>query len=65
MIDGVTGKLFEAGDVDGLSELIMDSLLRPELYKAMGNEARAWIMRDFDCAKVVERYVSFVEKILR
>jgi glycosyltransferase involved in cell wall biosynthesis len=65
VIDGVTGKLFEAGDVDGLSELIMDSLIRPELYKAMGNEARAWIMRDFDCAKVVERYVSFVEKILR
>jgi glycosyltransferase involved in cell wall biosynthesis len=64
VIDGVTGKLFEAGDIDGLSELLMDFLVKPELYKSNGDEARAWVIRDFDCAKVVERYVTFIDGLL-
>lgn len=59
--DGENGYLFQPGDVNGLSEKILQALEDPSL----GIRARETIQEGFDIRENVSRYISLYEGLLR
>ena len=54
--DGETGMTFPAGDVEALARACVRLLDDPALRGALGDRARAWIVRDRQWPALVERY---------
>jgi glycosyltransferase involved in cell wall biosynthesis len=61
--DGVSGRLFTPGDVDGLATALARLADRPEERAAMGREARRIAERRFDAVDMVVRYRTLFAEI--
>jgi len=61
--DGVSGRLFTPGDVEGLATALGRLADRPDERAAMGREARRIVERRFDAADMVVRYRTLFAEI--
>ncbi len=59
VIDGVTGLLVPAQDVDAFAQAIAQLVVRPDLRKSMGLVAMQRVERDFSQAVVVQAWLDF------
>ena len=62
--DGETGRLFEVGDVDGMSDAAIDLLSHPEKLREMGYAARRTAQARFCASRIIPKYVEYYEKVL-
>jgi len=62
--DGVSGRLFEVGDVNAFATAAIDLLQNPERRRAMGAAGRARAESEFSKERVVERYVDYYRKVI-
>ena len=62
--DGVTGYLFEVGDVAGMAHAAIDLLSHPEKLKEMGAAARRTAQARFCASRIIPKYVEYYEKVL-
>jgi glycosyltransferase involved in cell wall biosynthesis len=58
VVEGETGFLVDAGDVQGLIERLRTLVLDPELRRRMGRAARQHVERHYDASRNGERIVS-------
>jgi glycosyltransferase involved in cell wall biosynthesis len=65
IVDGVTGRLISAGDVDGLATAVLELLSDPETRQAMGQSARESYLSRFDIRVVAPKYLELYEQLLR
>ena len=63
--DGVTGCLFEPGDVRGLREAFGRMLSRPQLLADMGAAGRKRFLKEFELSQMVGRTRRIYEGLLR
>ena len=62
--DGETGRLFEVGDVDGMSDAAIDLLSHPEKLREMGYAARRTAQARFCASRIIPKYVEYYERVL-
>jgi len=62
--DGVTGLLYEVGDVDGMSQGVLELLKDRERLDAMRNAGRETARTRFCSTLVVPHYVSYYESVI-
>lgn len=62
--DGVTGRLFEVGDVDGMAHAAIDLLSHPVKLHEMGLAARRTAQARFCASRIIPKYVEYYEKVL-
>jgi glycosyltransferase involved in cell wall biosynthesis len=62
--DGVTGLLYEVGDVEGMAAGALSLLNDSERLKTMRDAARREAQKRFCATLVVPRYVHYYEKVL-
>ncbi len=62
--DEKTGKLVTPGDIEGLSDAILDCLLNPEKYEKMGFEARLRIEQGYTLKHQADRYLELYHDLL-
>jgi L-malate glycosyltransferase len=62
--DGVTGLLYELGDVDGMAAGAIELLSDPERHRDFGRRARERALERFAEAKVVGNYRALYERVL-
>ncbi|MGB3309790.1 MAG: glycosyltransferase [Nodosilinea sp.] len=62
--DGETGRLVSLGNLDGLSEVILDSLLNPSRYEEMGLKARIKIEENHSLEHQANRYIDLYKRLL-
>ncbi len=62
--DGVTGLLFEVGDIEAMAQGVLGLLNDPERMNAMGEAARGAAKKRFCATLVVPRYVRYYEQVL-
>lgn len=62
--DGVTGRLFEVGDVNGMARAAIDLLRNPEKLKEMGAAARRTAQDRFCASRIIPKYVGYYERVL-
>ena len=61
---GVGGQLFAAGNVDLLSQLLERYVDEPDMRRAHGLQARAWVEQNFSIQSMVASYASFYKQLL-
>ena len=62
--DGVTGRLFDVGDVDGMAAATVDLLRDPSRHEAMAEAARRVAQTRFCSTKILPFYERFYEQVL-
>jgi N-acetyl-alpha-D-glucosaminyl L-malate synthase BshA len=62
--DGVSGRLFPVGDVEGMAEAAVELLRDPDRYEAMAEAARGIAQTRFCASKILPLYERFYERIL-
>jgi N-acetyl-alpha-D-glucosaminyl L-malate synthase BshA len=62
--DGVTGLLFDVGDVEAMAAGILNLLTDPERFNTMRETARKTAKSRYCAKKVVPQYVRYYEKVL-
>ncbi|BDZ39229.1 glycosyltransferase family 4 protein [Microbacterium suwonense] len=62
VVDGVTGLIVKTDDPSALAEAILQLLSDDELRARMGENARRWVVDDFDQATVWNRTIDFLMK---
>lgn len=62
--DGITGRLFPVGDVDGMAAAAVELLRDPGRYEAMANAARHAAQSRFCASKITPLYERFYEQVL-
>ncbi|MFN7952224.1 MAG: glycosyltransferase [bacterium] len=55
VLDGVTGRVCDPGDLDGLAACLAELAARPALLRDMGEQARAFVTERFSIERMVER----------
>jgi L-malate glycosyltransferase len=63
--NGVTGLLFPVGEVEAMAQGALDLLRNRDRLNAMAKAGRAEAQRTYCASKVIPRYESFYESILR
>jgi glycosyltransferase involved in cell wall biosynthesis len=63
VLDGRTGLLARAGDLDALVRLALDLLADEGRRRTLGEEARAWCGQAFDIRTVAPRYLDVYERV--
>ncbi|MCF6246267.1 MAG: glycosyltransferase [Desulfobacula sp.] len=61
--DGITGRLFEPGDSEGLASIILDYCHNTDKRKLHGREARKKVMKKFSMDKMINQYIEVWERI--
>jgi glycosyltransferase involved in cell wall biosynthesis len=64
VVDGVTGFLVPPGDVDGLTERVVQLLGDEKRRKAIGESARERCLAHFEIQTVAPRYISLYEQVV-
>lgn len=64
VVDGVTGYLVPARDVDALSSRILELVERPELRQELGRAGRRRVTSEFDMTAVARRYSDVYESVI-
>lgn len=62
--DGVDGRLFSVGDVDGMAAAAVELLRDPSRYEAMAEAARHTASSRYCTSKIVPQYERFYERVL-
>jgi N-acetyl-alpha-D-glucosaminyl L-malate synthase BshA len=62
--DGVNGRLFAVGDVDGMAQAAIDLLTDDAKYTAMANAARQTAQKRYCASKIIPRYEAYYERVL-
>jgi len=62
--DGVNGRLFPVGDVEGMAAAAAELLRDPERYEAMAEAARKTAQTRYCASKIVPLYERFYEEVL-
>ena len=62
--DGVTGRLFPVGDVDGMAEAAIELLAEPERLHAMGEACRAAARSRYCSTRIIPHYERYYERVL-
>lgn len=62
--DGVNGRLFEVGDVDGMAEASIDLLIDDAKYDAMATAARQTAQKRYCSSRIIPRYEAYYERVL-
>ncbi len=62
--DGVDGRLFPVGDVDGMANAAAELLLDPAKLEAMATAARRTAQQRFCASKVIPVYERYYERVL-
>lgn len=62
--DGVTGRLFPVGDVEGMAGAAVELLRDPARYQAMAEAGRKTAQARYCASKIVPLYERFYERIL-
>jgi glycosyltransferase involved in cell wall biosynthesis len=60
VLDGVTGRIVEPGDIDGLAEAILDVIDHPEKARQMGRNARQRVADYFEIKKMARTYEKLI-----
>ena len=62
--DGVNGRLFPVGDVDGMAQAAIDLLTDDAKYAAMANAARQTEQKRYCASKIIPQYEAYYERVL-
>jgi glycosyltransferase involved in cell wall biosynthesis len=62
--DGETGIVFKAGDTDDLAAKCITALQSDELRARLGENARAWVLRERGWATLATRYLSLYDDLV-
>jgi N-acetyl-alpha-D-glucosaminyl L-malate synthase BshA len=62
--DGVSGRLFPVGDVEGMAAAAVELLRDPDRYEAMAEAARRTAQTRYCASKILPLYERFYERIL-
>ena len=62
--DGVNGRLFPVGDVDGMAQAAIDLLTDDAKYAAMANAARQTAQKRYCASKIIPQYEAYYERVL-
>jgi glycosyltransferase involved in cell wall biosynthesis len=62
--DGVTGRLFPVGDVEGMAGAAVELLSDSSRYLAMADAARRTAQSRYCASKIVPLYESFYQEII-
>lgn len=65
ILDGVTGRLFEVEDANGMARCIMDIVKDEQEAKRMGERAREYVLRGFTPTQHTEKAMRIFETIIR
>ena len=63
--DGVNGRLFPVGDVDGMAQAAVELLTSPDRLETMATAARRHAQQHFCASRIIPRYEAFYEEVLR
>jgi glycosyltransferase involved in cell wall biosynthesis len=64
IVDRVTGQLFRAGDIELLTQAIIDLAGDSKLRYRLGSKARERVCREFETSVVIGRYVAFIHRCM-
>lgn len=62
--DGVTGRLFPVGDIEGMSTAAIDLLTHPDQLATMATAARRTAQDRFCTTRIIPQYEHFYEQVL-
>jgi len=62
--DGISGRLFPVGDVEGMAEAAIELLRDPDRHEAMAEAARRTAQTRYCASKILPLYERFYERIL-
>ena len=62
--DGVNGRLFPVGDVDGMAQAAVEILRDPEKHEALACASRQTAQQKFCASKIIPLYEKFYERVL-
>ena len=62
--DGVTGRLFEPGDAEGLAARVRELWANPERCEQMGRAGRAWARREYSPEMYYSRLMNVIRSIV-
>lgn len=62
--DGINGRLFPVGDVDGMARAAIELLSDGEDYEAMASAARHTAQQRYCASHIIPRYVDYYKRVL-
>jgi L-malate glycosyltransferase len=62
--DGVNGRLFAVGDVEGMAQAAIDLLSDGARYTAMASAARQTAQKRYCASKIIPQYEAYYERVL-
>ncbi|HUY81452.1 MAG TPA: N-acetyl-alpha-D-glucosaminyl L-malate synthase BshA [Acidobacteriaceae bacterium] len=62
--DGVNGRLFSVGDVEGMAQAAIDLLSDDKKYTAMANAARQTAQTHYCASKIIPQYEAYYKRVL-
>ncbi|KAK7438903.1 hypothetical protein VKT23_017830 [Stygiomarasmius scandens] len=65
VMDGKNGLLCDLGDIDGMTRAVIVALSNPEYLSSLSSAARVTALTQFDVSRILDRYESYYERILR
>jgi glycosyltransferase involved in cell wall biosynthesis len=63
VVDGVTGRLTSAGDMEGLAANVVELLADPKTSKSLGASAREYCRLRFDIREIAPRYLKLYKEL--
>ncbi len=63
--DGVNGRLFTVGDVEGMAHASIDLLSDSAKYASMATAARQTAQQRYCASKIIPQYVAYYERVLK
>ena len=63
--DGVNGRLFTVGDVEGMAQGSIDLLSDGPKYESMATAARQTAQQRYCASKIIPQYVAYYERVLK
>lgn len=63
VVHGKTGLIVPVRDPDSLANAIVELILKPDLRKLMGKEARCYAEREFDVKSVVSKHLEIYQEV--
>lgn len=62
--NGVTGFLFDIGDVDSMVKSALDILSEKSILEEFSRNSRKWVIENFSSEKHIQKYLDYYEQIL-
>ena len=65
VVDGVTGRLVDAGDAAGLAAAVVETLARPDVAARWGAAGRERVAREFSATRMARETAAIYEEVLQ